>query len=63
LDAEIVVNRSAQPVQTMIENNLVHELRLMIYPVVLGPEGASSANPTDNKRLRHVDSNTVGTAR
>jgi dihydrofolate reductase len=36
LDAEIVVNRSAQPVQTLIENNLVYELRLMIYPVVLG---------------------------
>jgi hypothetical protein len=28
LDAEIMVNRSALPVQTLIENNPVYELRL-----------------------------------
>jgi dihydrofolate reductase len=60
LDAEIVVNRSAQPVQPLNENNPVYELRLMIYPVVLGAEKARLRRPTDKKTLRHVDSNSVG---
>jgi RibD C-terminal domain len=55
-----VVNRSAQPVQTVIENNPVYELRLMIYPVVLGAGRRVFGEPTDKKRLRLVDSKTVG---
>jgi hypothetical protein len=60
LDAELVVNRSAQPVQTLIENNLLYELRLMIYPVVLGAGRRVFGEPTDKKTLRLVDSKTVG---
>ena len=46
--------------QTLIENNLVYELRLMIYPVVLGAGRRAFGEPTDKKTLRLVDSKTVG---
>src|SRR5205085_7253118 len=36
LDGEIVVHGSAQLVQTLIEHGLVDELRLMLFPVLLG---------------------------
>src|SRR6266403_1155319 len=35
-DGDIVVHGSARLVQTLIEHDLVDELRLMVYPVVLG---------------------------
>jgi dihydrofolate reductase len=36
VEGDILVNGSAQLVQTLLENDLVDELRLMVYPVVLG---------------------------
>ena len=36
LDGEIVVYASRQLVHTLMEHDLVDELRLMVYPVVLG---------------------------
>jgi dihydrofolate reductase len=36
IDGDIVVAGSAQLVQALIENGLVDELRLMVFPVVLG---------------------------
>src|SRR3954470_22755565 len=35
-DGNITVHGSAQLVQTLLENDLVDELRLMVFPVVLG---------------------------
>jgi dihydrofolate reductase len=60
LDGDIVVHGSARLVQTLIECDLVDELRLMIFPVVLGSGKRLFGEMTDKKRLRLVESNTVG---
>jgi dihydrofolate reductase len=59
-EGEIVVHGSAQLVQTLIENNLVDELRLMVYPVVLGTGKRLFGETSDKVRLRLTDSRTVG---
>jgi dihydrofolate reductase len=59
-DGNIVVHGSAQLVQTLIENDLVDELRLMVFPVVLGTGKRLFGDTTDKKRLQLTDSKTVG---
>jgi dihydrofolate reductase len=60
LDGEIVVAASRQLVRTLIEEDLVDELRLILYPVVLG-DGKRLFGETDDKRpLRLLDARTVG---
>jgi dihydrofolate reductase len=58
-DGDIVVHGSAQLVQTLIENDLV-ELRLMLFPVVLGTGKRLFGDTSDKKRLQLADSKTVG---
>ena len=60
LDGDIVVHGSAQLVQTLLEHDLVDELRLMVFPVVLGTGKRLFGNTSDKKRLRLVDSKMVG---
>lgn len=60
LDGDIVVHGSRQLVQTLIEHDLVDELRLMVYPVILGTGKRIFGETTDKKRLRLKDSKTVG---
>jgi dihydrofolate reductase len=60
LDGEIVVLGSSQLARTLIERDLVDELRLMIYPVVLGAGARLFGNTSDKKPLRLVDTQTVG---
>jgi dihydrofolate reductase len=60
VDGTIVVAGSAQLVQALIEHNLVDELRLMVFPVVLGAGKRLFGEVSDKKRLRLVDSKTVG---
>ena len=59
-DGDIVVHGSARLVQTLIEHDLVDELRLMVYPVVLGGGERLFGETSDKKRLRLADSLTVG---
>jgi dihydrofolate reductase len=59
-DGDIVVHGSAQLVQTLIEHDLVDELRLMVFPVVLGSGKRLFGETSDKKPLRLVDSRIVG---
>jgi dihydrofolate reductase len=59
-DGDIVVHGSARLVQSLIENDLVDELRLMVFPVVLGTGKRLFGETTDKKRLRLSSSTVVG---
>jgi len=60
LDGNIVVHGSAQLVQTLLANDLVDELRLMVFPVVLGSGKRLFGATSDSKRMQLVESKTVG---
>ena len=60
LAGDIVVHGSAQLVQTLLEHDLVDELRLMVFPVVLGSGKRLFGETTDKKPMQLVDSKTVG---
>jgi dihydrofolate reductase len=60
LDGDIVVHGSAQLVQTLLEHDLVDELRVMVFPVVLGTGKRLFGATSDKKRLRLVDSKMIG---
>jgi dihydrofolate reductase len=60
LEGDIVVHGSPQLVQTLIENDLVAQYRLMVFPVVLGSGKRLFGETTDKKPLRLVDSKVVG---
>jgi dihydrofolate reductase len=59
-DGDIVVHGSAQLVQSLLEQDLVDELRLMVYPVVLGSGKRLFGETSGKKPLRLVDSKVVG---
>jgi dihydrofolate reductase len=60
LDGDIVVHGSARLVQTLVEHGLVDELRLMVFPVVLGSGKRLFGETTDKHSLRLTDSKIVG---
>jgi dihydrofolate reductase len=60
VDGDIVVHGSAQLVQALIDQGLVDELRLMVYPVVLGDGKRLFGETSDKRKLRLTDTKTVG---
>jgi len=59
-DGDIVVHGSPQLVQALIDRDLVDELRLMVFPVVLGTGKQLFGSTADKKALKLTDSRTVG---
>jgi dihydrofolate reductase len=60
LAGDIVVYASYQLGRTLIEHDLVDELRLFVYPVVLGAGERLFGETSDRKPMRLVDIRTVG---
>ena len=60
LDGEIVVPASYQLGRTLFEHDLVDELRLVVFPVVLGAGERLFGETADKKPMRLVDSRTIG---
>jgi len=60
VDGNILVAGSARLVQALIDHDLVDELRLMVYPVVLGSGKRLFGKTSDKKALRLADSKVVG---
>ena len=59
-EGDVVVHGSPRLVQTLVELDLVDELRLMVFPVVLGTGKRLFGETSDKKPLQLVDSKMVG---
>ena len=60
IDGVILVGGIAQLAQSLIELDLVDELRLMVFPVVLGSGKRLFGEASDKRTLRLAGSKTVG---
>ena len=60
LAGEIVVPASYQLGRTLLEHDLVDEVRLVVFPVVLGTGERLFGEATGKKSMRLVDTKTIG---
>jgi dihydrofolate reductase len=59
IDRDILVTASARVVRTLFEHDLVDELRLKVFPLVLGAGDRLFGETRDAKRMRLIDTRTV----
>jgi dihydrofolate reductase len=60
IQGEIVVYASRRLVHTLMEHDLVDEVRLMVFPVVLGAGERLFGEASDKKPMRLIDARAVG---
>lgn len=59
VDRDILVTASARIVRTLLEHDLVDELRMKVFPVVLGAGDRLFGETSDIKRMRLIDTRTI----